>query len=248
MDPLVGGALIGAGADLLGGLLGSGGQAAANKANLQIAREQMAFQERMSNTQYQRAMADMKTAGLNPLLAYAQGGAGTPSGQTATMENVAGPFASSVRGLGERTAATARALSELKILQATQKKESSLADKARWESLEARRSFFLGNYDPDRPGDLNFNPDAVQLNGLAARALRAGIANSLASADAASASAGLTRRSYPEREARGSLGTLLKRFTDAASGGYDRLQRLWQSATERQRKYGNRRVIPNSGR
>lgn len=42
------------------------------------------WQEMMSNTQYQRAMADMKKAGLNPILAYRQGGAGTPSGATAS--------------------------------------------------------------------------------------------------------------------------------------------------------------------
>ena len=61
-----------------------------NQANQAASREQMAFQERMSNTSYQRAMTDMRLAGLNPILAYKQGGATTPTGASYVAQNVAG--------------------------------------------------------------------------------------------------------------------------------------------------------------
>lgn len=94
------GPLIAGGLSLIGGL-------AANSANKKRAAEQMAFQERMSSTSYQRAVTDMKMSGINPMLAYQQGGASSPGGAQAQMQDVVGPAVSSAmhaKRMGEELA------------------------------------------------------------------------------------------------------------------------------------------------
>lgn len=55
-----------------------------NAAQAQIQRD---WDEKMANTAYQRTMADMKAAGLNPILAYQQGASSFGSGASATMSS-----------------------------------------------------------------------------------------------------------------------------------------------------------------
>ena len=61
-----------------------------NDQNKRQAQRMMDFQSNMSNTAHQREVADLKAAGLNPVLS-ANAGASTGQGAMAQIENVAAP-------------------------------------------------------------------------------------------------------------------------------------------------------------
>ena len=87
-----------------------------NRWQVELAREQMAFQERMSNTAHQRQVKDLRDAGLNPILSATGGsGASSPGGAMAVLENPDKNLATDKALIGNMKANTAKMLSEAMV-------------------------------------------------------------------------------------------------------------------------------------
>lgn len=188
----------------LGSVASAFGQRDANRRNIQLAREQMAFQERMSSTSFQRGMADMRAAGLNPMLAFGQGGASTPGGAMARTESV----------VPEDSAATAQAA----VMQRHQMKlMHAQIQKARAEAHTAHSEQNIRRYSEEMArGRRNFYFDIHgRPRGPLAELLRSEHGQALANSAQSVNQAELSKLSIPEQEA---ISRLFQQFGEGGKG------------------------------
>lgn len=124
---------------LLGSAVGAAGSyfgtQSQNSANAAQAQAQMDFQRDMSGTAYQRAVQDMQKAGLNPMLAYSQGGATTPAGAMAQMQNVLGNATTSGTQAYQTVAQANQAIQQTQQIAAQTELTSNQTDNVRADTL-----------------------------------------------------------------------------------------------------------------
>jgi len=119
LGSILGGPIGTLGGALLSGLIGRNSARDQNRQQIALAREQMAFQERMSNTAHQREVEDLRLAGLNPILS-ANKGASSPGGAMPTVvspgeRGLSSAFSAAAAKEAMQTAKTQRAVMDAQI-------------------------------------------------------------------------------------------------------------------------------------
>lgn len=190
MDP----ALALGGASLLGGIW-------SNAQNLGEGKRARQFSEKMAGSAYQRAVMDMKLAGLNPALAYGQGPAATPGASMGSADNaVAGAVSTALQARGQTKSLQ---LMDEQIAKTREETKGARAD-ARVKSLEAdtQTAKYLYYFTPEGQA----KPALMDL-------LKAEYSQKMAGSARDVAGARLAELSIPEQQA------LARVFEQAGGGG-----------------------------
>lgn len=207
-------AIIGGIASVVGSMIGAKGQSDTNTANAHEAERNRAFQERMRASQWQTSVEDMRKAGLNPALAYQQGGAGTPTGATAVHQNPAG-------GAATAAAESVRTFQDMRRTNAEIEKTTAETDRTRTETQLANQNLLLKILEKE----LGYRNFGNAMHKIKSEADQAG-----SSAAEARASAQIRELAIPEAQAiaafyRSAMGKL-DPFINSASGAAGTLTKL----------------------
>lgn len=129
-----------------GAIASLGGAVIQGLGSYKSAQKQMKFQRQMSNTAVQRQMADMRAAGINPILAAKYGGASTPSGASYSIPNIGAAAVEGYKGVSaakqmqaqtkQAEAQTANIKKQTKAVEQKLKFDSEL-HKERWQKIAA---------------------------------------------------------------------------------------------------------------
>lgn len=165
MGPLLGNII-----DIGLGILGAGGAQRTNRMNRDIAREQMAFQERMSSTAVQRSVEDYRRAGLNPALAYDRS-ASSPGGAAAVMGDATSTGISTAQRARESRQAMTIAMQQHRMNMAKTVQDMATSNAAQLRDLASRDYLDAQTREQTRATNFNTKLEPYQRSLTAAQAL-----------------------------------------------------------------------------